>query len=57
MLKFIRNLFGKYSYLSDNQGHGIKFSYIQNLHLLQEKYGLHLKSKLRKAYIEFSKKI
>ena len=56
MLKLIRNLFGEYSYLKDDQGNGIKFSYIQNLHLLQEKYGLHLRNKLRKTHIEFKKK-
>lgn len=52
-LKNIRNAFDKYSILCDGDGNLIKWKYIKNLAILQQKEGLRLGNKLRAMYVEY----
>lgn len=56
MLKLVRNSIADKNSFIDGQGHHIRWRYVEELHKLQEREGLHLGNKLRGAHIEFFKK-
>ncbi len=55
MLKLVRNCLGSYGILQDGTGGKINWNYIEQLHILQEKEGLRLGTKLKSAHIMWSK--
>lgn len=55
MIKLVRNTLGDWKIFIDGEGRQIKWHYLVLLQELQEKEGLHLRNKLRKAHIYFQK--
>lgn len=55
MLKLIRNTFGDLEHIIDDNNQQIRWSYINQLHNLQQNEGMHLGNKLRSAHINFKK--
>lgn len=55
MLKLIRNTFGDFKTMIDNEGLHINFEFINKLMLLQQSKGLHLGNKLRQAHVLYNK--
>ena len=53
LLKLVRNAFGTLKVFEDINGDKIKWSYIDELLKIQEKEGLHLCNKLRRAHVEW----
>lgn len=56
MLKLVRNSIADKKSFIDGQGNYIKWQYVEQLHELQEREGLHLGNKLRGAHIAYFKK-
>ena len=56
MLKLVRNSIADKTSFIDGQGNYIRWRYVEELHKLQEREGLHLSNKLRGAHIAFFKK-
>jgi hypothetical protein len=56
MLKLVRNSLGDMKAFTDSDGNAIKWHYIERLHELQEKEGLHLGNKLRASHVAWVKK-
>jgi len=54
MLKLLRNTFASQT-MVDGDGHQIKWTYIEELHKLQEAEGLRAANKLKTAHIEWSR--
>lgn len=54
MLKLVRNALHDLKIIKDGEGNQIKWEFLKNLMEIQEKEGLHLGNKLRKAHIYFS---
>lgn len=55
MLKLVRNTLGDKKQLIDSDGNTVSWHYIEELHRLQEKEGLHLAIKLRANHINWVK--
>lgn len=55
MVKLVRNAFCMMKTFVDNEGNTILWHYIEMLHNMQEKKGLHLANKLRAAHIRWQK--
>lgn len=55
LLKIIRNVLGEKYTMTDAKDNTISWGYIKELHLLQEKEGLHVANKLRSVHVNFFK--
>ena len=53
MLKLVRNTLASCGIIVDADGNKIMWQYIEELHKLQDKEGLHLGNKLKKAHINW----
>ena len=51
MLKLLRNTFATCGLLKDRRGNIIRWQYLEELHQLQQREGLHLASKLKSAHL------
>lgn len=56
MFKLGRNSIGDIGKLFDAEGNTVEWKFIDSLHQLQEKEGLHLENKLRTSHIQYKKK-
>ena len=52
LLKLIRNAFGDLKQFKDYDNNLVNWRYVVELHNLQEKEGLHVANKLRKAHVD-----
>lgn len=55
MLKLVRNALAHKRYFIDHQGRTVSWEHIERLHTVQQKEGLHLANKLRRAHIEWQR--
>ena len=55
LLKLTRNTLGDYKVLIDGEGRKIEWTYIMNLHRLQQETQIHLCNKLKKPHVAFRK--
>lgn len=57
MLKLVRNLFSHFGCLVDPDGQEIRWSYLEELHRLQQREGLHIANKLRESHIAWHRQV
>lgn len=55
IIKLTRNVLASVDYIEDGNGQQIRWSYVENLHKLQSKEGLHLAIKLNGNHIKWDK--
>lgn len=55
MLKLVRNAFAHLKSFVDEDGHTVSWSYIERLHTVQQKEGLHAANKLQRAHIHWQR--
>lgn len=55
MLKLVRNAFAHHKYFINQDGKVVSWAHIEALHDLQDKEGVHLANKLRRAHIEWQR--